>query len=229
VKLITARFQIFDFKLEVGKSPIFPTATQQYKFHFPEFHNKIMASFDLSARLQYLNDAAHLLATTAPSTSKYLMSARNDLMFDSGMEQPESLKRNACSACGTILVIGWQATLEVQSQSPRLQNQKPAKLPRKDMVYTCESCSRTTRIRIAPPTKKQISKSYIRHTPSTKQSITSIAKSESGPRIISANSSSKKRAKARKQGSLAAVLAGRNSAASTSGFGLDLMDFMKKV
>lgn len=192
-----------------------------------------MTSPELLARLQYLDKSAHLLAITAPSTSRYLMSRRNHLMFDNAIELSDSLRGNVCCACGSIMIIGWQASLELRSRRCRRQgHNRNQQRPTKDLVYTCDSCRRTTHIPIAPAAPNRASKSSnIRTAASVQQVNTNSAMTEPSPRATSANSSSKKRAKARKLGGLAAVLANKQSASlsSTSGFGLDLMDFMKKV
>jgi hypothetical protein len=60
---------------------------------------------------------------------------------------------------------------------------------------------------------------------STSQALT---KPSPGSSVSEAKSSSKKRAKARKQDGLKALLAAKKSGPEASGFGLDLMDFMKK-
>ncbi|TAQ85992.1 hypothetical protein B7494_g5680 [Chlorociboria aeruginascens] len=78
-----------------------------------------MASPELSARLRFLNDAAHLLATTAPATSRHLMSRCNSLLFENNIEPAESEKLKACGACGTIMIVGVAATFKVETQKPR--------------------------------------------------------------------------------------------------------------
>ena len=84
-------------------------------------------------------------------------------------------------------------------------------------------------MKIAVPARRENLNSDSRNVQTSKQSYDPPAHPEPVPRATSANSSSKKRAKARKQGNLAAVLANRNLAASTPGVGFDLMDFMKRV
>jgi hypothetical protein len=60
---------------------------------------------------------------------------------------------------------------------------------------------------------------------STSQALT---KPSPGSSVSEAKSSRKKRAKARKQDGLKALLDAKKSGPEASGFGLDLMDFMKK-
>jgi ribonuclease MRP protein subunit SNM1 len=202
-----------------------------------------MASSDLTARLRYLNDSAYLLTTTAPTTSKFLMSKCNSLMFDNGIEQSESQKRKVCGACGTIMILGWVGKVEVESQQARWGKNTPRRATRdraRAMVYECESCGRKTRVSISSPTSKYkaLSISNTKHSSSiTQASNTSLLPSsptlpQPTSNISSAPSStSKKRSKARKQGGLKAILARQRATDSrgSSGFGLDLLDFMKKT
>ena len=201
-----------------------------------------MASPDLSARLHYLDDSAHLLAKTAPATSKYLMSKCNSLMFDNNIEQPESHKWKACGACGTIMILGWDGMVELQSQrSRRGKNASVRKATHlaRAMVYKCKSCGRKTRINISSsaPKQKSSSLSHAEHSSSiTQTSNTSLLSGISTPPQHTSNpsatttSASKKRSKAKKQSGLEALLVRQRATDFRgSGFGLDLLDFMKKT
>jgi ribonuclease MRP protein subunit SNM1 len=202
-----------------------------------------MASPDLSARLRYLNGSAHLLATTAPATSKYLMSKCNSLMFDNNVEQSESHKRKACGACGTIMILGWDGKLKLDSQRAQRGKSTPRRTTdrARAMVYKCESCGRETRLNMSSsaPKHKALSLSNAQDSSSvTQASNTSLLSGDPTPPQAKSNipstpsgsSSSKKRTKARKQGGLEAILARQRATDSrrSSGFGLDLLDFMKK-
>jgi len=196
-----------------------------------------MASPDLSARLRYLNESAHLLATTAPATSRYLMSRCNSLIFEHNLGQPDPQKLKACGACGTIMIFGWEGTCQTVSQRPRRKKSSHhglATYHARAMLYICESCRRKTRhqLNIAPPPARHklasphaISLSTTNH--SSTPVVSNSASKTSG--TSSANLRSKKRAKARKH-ALQGILARQRAAEShSSGFGIDLMDLMKKV
>jgi len=196
-----------------------------------------MATPELSARLRYLNDSAHLLAVTAPSTARYLMSRCNSLVFDNDLELSESHRRKVCGACGTIIIMGWEARVEIfprRGRRGKALGEKEAPPRRKDLVYTCESCSRTTRFSIAPAASKARPLKSA-STSSTKNLIPQLATPGTSTNVItpanpSPNSSSKRRAKTRKQSGLGAILANKKaSEAPKLGFGLDLMDFMKRA
>ncbi|APA08507.1 hypothetical protein SS1G_02207 [Sclerotinia sclerotiorum 1980 UF-70] len=196
-----------------------------------------MADIELAARLRYLNESAHFLATSAPTTSKYLMSQCNYLMFEHEIEQPESRKRQSCGACGTIMILGWEGKLEVKSQSSNKKryHKKPAvaSSEQKAVIYTCGSCSKKTRHRLGPaPVVSRSEMSTIQRGGVSKNGSVPAQSSTTTNITVtpSTNASSKKRAKNRKLGGLGALLAKQKaSEASSSGFGLDLMDLMKKT
>jgi len=192
-----------------------------------------MESQELAARLRFLNDSAYLLSSMAPATSRYLMSTRNSIIFDRAMEDTSSQKNQTiCGACGTIMGAGSEITVRVRSQRSKRKKTVTAKeghIRSKDIVYTCECCSRETRIKIPlAQSREHVKPTQASHIPATIQQSTPLpAKPESslGP----APSTSKKRAIARKRGGLDAILANKKATdAHQSGFGLDLLDFMKK-
>lgn len=194
-----------------------------------------MAFPELSARLRHLDKSAHLLTTSAPETSRYLMSQHYSLMSDSDLDLTESQKRKTCGACGTIIILGWEGKLEVDSQQPRRGKGRPkreAPAPSKAIVYTCDTCSRKTRFPLAStsrPARYKVASSNLKVLPAGKPSATPQMDSTSVTKTPSSSSNSKKRAKSRKNGGLEAILAKQKASQSaSSGFGLDLMDFMKK-
>jgi ribonuclease MRP protein subunit SNM1 len=220
--------------LQLHKNPQSHNASPSLATFKLELDAAIMASPELSARLQYLNDSAHLLAAAAPETSRHLMSRHNSLLFDSNLDPSEAQKRKACGACGTIMILGWNGVLELKQ--PGRKNRRRhggVSKTQRAVVYTCECCRRKTRHPFPAPRQK-----YNPGTKSSKPAPVSATASASSrtpqakdvPTVSqSSNSSSKKRAKNRKQGSLQAILAKQKASegASGSGFGLDLMDFMK--
>ncbi|KAI9744901.1 MAG: hypothetical protein M1818_001826 [Claussenomyces sp. TS43310] len=203
-----------------------------------------MAAPVLSARLKYLNESAHLLAMTSRNTSAYLMSQCNSLLFDSELEQPASHQRRVCGACGNIMILGHTATMVLQpagARGPtRVQKQRKAEIKNKDctrsIIYRCAACARETRQSIDTPKPRAVRPR--KNAALALGSHAALAKSELDPRgqiespgPSSANANSKKRAKSRKQGGLQALLAKNREAAArrpSRGFGLDLMDLMKK-
>ncbi|KAH8816254.1 hypothetical protein F5884DRAFT_664407 [Xylogone sp. PMI_703] len=190
-----------------------------------------MANPAISARLRYLNEAAHALSQNAPSTSKYLMSTCHALMFDNSLDQSESHKRKVCGACGHIidLSLGDTVSIDTEIKSRKVRPRKSTGM--KTVVYTCISCRRKTRHELGPaPTA--IRKSPISISTFNPASSGTLNSSRQAPQSSSTNVGSKKRAKLRKQAGLGALLArSKESEArnSNAGFGLDLLDLMKKT
>lgn len=205
-----------------------------------------MASPAISARLKYLNNSAHRFAITAPGTSAYLMSRCNSIMFDHALEQTEAQQRRICGACGNIMILGLTGTRQLETLKSRkrrsnsLKVQKPTSQPAKVTVYTCELCSRQTRQHInsnyrgTPKTIIHGShfQEAIQNSPSTLSSSANTESPDNKSTTTSANATSKRRAKVRKQGGLQALLAKNrdiDGRGNSGGFGLDILDLMKKA
>lgn len=203
-----------------------------------------MASQQVSAQLRYLNDSAHLLAASAPRTSAFLMSRCNSLMFESNLQQSESQRLQVCRACGNIMVLGMTASRRVCGTQLKLRGKEPqaktsATQDEKVVLYDCELCERQTQqIFRYPGTKASrnlSSKSFGRlpvaiQKASSSMEFTSTSMASIASMNSSANISSKKRAKVRKQGGLQALVARKkeiDAGVSGGGFGLDLLDLMK--
>ncbi|ROT43481.1 hypothetical protein SODALDRAFT_355691 [Sodiomyces alkalinus F11] len=75
----------------------------------------------LSAHLAYLSNAAHLLRGSAPETSAYLMSRRNEVMFAHEIEQTEHQRLHVCGCCGHIMVPGQGTTLTIEAATNALR------------------------------------------------------------------------------------------------------------
>ncbi|KAJ9165094.1 hypothetical protein NKR19_g769 [Coniochaeta hoffmannii] len=193
-----------------------------------------MNASDTVAHLNYLTDAAHLLAFTAPESSSYLMTRRNDLMVANGLEQSATQRQHVCGACGRIMIPGQNSTLKLENEkalrTKRKRNTsaagraqtvtKYATLAGPSKVFACENCGRYTRVQL--PSPAPISRK--------RPSMPAVTKTvETARQPASANASSKKRAKNRKAG-LQALLnqSQAGSGGAQSGLGLSLSDFMKK-
>lgn len=212
----------------------------------------------VQARLNFLDAAAHLYLSTAPATSAQLMRERQDFVADNHIKLREAEVRGSCQACGTISTPGSTSQTSIlvgpikssESRSERRKREGNVHTTRiakgggevhKAVIRKCLACHRSTRIPILLPSKPS------ERNPG-KQSNTQGAlqpnslpgeaeKSEGGPledeapqQPSSANSSSKKRARARKPGGLQAMLDKHKATQSqSSGFGLDLMDIMKSA
>ncbi|KAI0403433.1 hypothetical protein F4802DRAFT_289208 [Xylaria palmicola] len=193
-----------------------------------------MAADPLPATLSFLTDAAHLLVSASPETSAHLMSQRNALMFNNHSDLPEVHRQHVCGCCGHIIIIGRGDRLEMESSKaarrktsrtkPRAREAQPRGGCRKTL--TCSTCGRYTKVHIPPPAR--ISRRRPKPTPGPATTPVEVpgrvASSGEAPKV-SANASSKKRAKNRKQG-LQALLQQSASSKSQAGLGLSLADFM---
>lgn len=209
----------------------------------------------LAASLGFMADAAHLLAQAAPKTSAHIMSQRNTLMFQNNLEQPDTHRQHVCGSCGHIMIPGQGSLIKLESEKMlrrnRKRNGKHINLPSKSSqtkrakVLTCGNCERYTRINMPEPPSVSRNRVKLRQaarrtedearaektaaaTSSATQLDTHTApEPPKGQVSLSANASSKKRAKNRKQG-LQALLQQSQASAPKVGLGLSLTDFMRK-
>ncbi|CAJ2511321.1 Uu.00g069460.m01.CDS01 [Anthostomella pinea] len=194
------------------------------------------------ASLRFLSDAAHLLATSAPQTSAHLMIQRNSLMFSHDIPQSDAQRQHVCGSCGHIMISGQVDVLDIESDEARrkkiasqgksVKKDEPRKGCRKRV--TCGSCGSYTKINLPPAnaiTRRRLKQSSRFAAVANTPSISTPSNHSPAPPLEvarpSANASSKKRAKNRKQG-LQALLQQSSNAKPSVGLGLSLADFMKK-
>jgi len=184
------------------------------------------------ARLSYLTDAGHLLATSAPGISSFLMTRRQALTAHLGLAMSEVENQAVCGACGNIMVPGCTGQLKFEAdtffkrkrQKPKLnpQGKKPRiERPGPFKVITCGKCDRATKIQLPPPPAVGRRKVDI------PQASALMANQDPRPTKSSSNAASRKRAKARKAG-LQGLLASSKVTSSNSKPALTLSSFMKK-
>ncbi|KAI1352875.1 hypothetical protein F5Y01DRAFT_84712 [Xylaria sp. FL0043] len=215
-----------------------------------------MTADPLPATLSFLTDAAHLLSSASPQTSAHLMSQRNSLMFDNGLDQSDVQRQRVCGCCGHIMIAGRDSD-ELAMESSKTRHPKRRRGNRRKTasasssssspspsspegrcrkIWTCGNCGRYTTIKLPPPDRiprrrfKQMTSrpttmaGRVANTPSS--AITTTTSITEPTTRVSANASSKKRAKNRKQG-LQALLQQSASSKSQLGLGLSLSDFMQ--
>jgi len=200
----------------------------------------------LQARLRFLNDSAHLIAIGSPTTSAVLGShydkllAENDLDLQASKKDQDSRRREVCGACGSLMIPGWSCHVIQENIKPKEAqrakkfSRKPTSKLEKAKVYSCLRCHRKTVQPVLARESKVLLKKPIVSKSQTIQHAASAAPASiteyASATPKSANASSKKRAKARKQGGLQAMLAKSKTeplGPSSGDFGLDLMDLMK--
>lgn len=202
-----------------------------------------MDAKQLSLQLNYMNDAAHLLATASPETSAYLMSRRSRVMVANELLPSDTQRQHVCGCCGHITVLGKGDTLRFEadksSRSKRTRKSRPQARPaardqpaeRKrherpagpTKLFTCDKCNQWTKIALPPP-RPIARKKMARQTKAA--SLDAAVPAVPAPPKPTANASAKKRAKNRKEG-LQALLS-QSQARPGLGSGLSLADFMKR-
>ncbi|OCK79869.1 hypothetical protein K432DRAFT_264241, partial [Lepidopterella palustris CBS 459.81] len=170
--------------------------------------------------LRFLKDSAYLISIHAPTTSAVLGSQydklleENDLDLQASKKEWDAHRRNICGACGSLLIPGITCSVAQErippgkSRKETKGSNKPAGDVEKSMVYSCSRCYRKTSQPV-PSRRPKFLKKGAQDLKAQGASILSPASSsitgEGTPRSV--NASSKKRAKARKQSGLQAMLA----------------------
>ncbi|KAI1780897.1 hypothetical protein F4818DRAFT_19937 [Hypoxylon cercidicola] len=201
-----------------------------------------MANDTLSQSLSFLTDAAHLLIKNAPETSAYLMARRSSLMFNNDLEQSDLQKQHVCNACGHIMIPGQGSELKLETDKAIRKRRSSKKTNTSKSLgeknnfavgcrkrFTCGMCGRHTNVPIplaAPISRRRPNRPLQTSSLSAARPNTAAPISDSGK--VSANASSKKRAKNRKQGLQALLQQAQSASKPQSGLGLSLSDFMMK-
>lgn len=204
-----------------------------------------MASIDSSIGLQFLKESADFLKFQSPSTSAHLMSVHNHAVWEGFNSLTPIQQQSFCGACGSIRIAeqAHTASIEANTRDKELsgKNQKPT--VKEGSIYHCPRCHRRTfpALRKQKALHKGPSSTPIRKPPLARPSPQSKneATSTTHPREASAasdqkttttkNTSSKKRAKARTQQGLQALLsAGKQISQTSSSTSLDLLDFLQQ-
>lgn len=169
----------------------------------------------------FLNDAA-LVVPLSSSTSAHLLAQHSQLLRESSKSLNVRQQREFCGACGSIRKPEWTEVTEIKAKTKA----SAESITKGATVYKCLRCHR--RVVLPPkqdPTVKPTRAATL--TASSAQDSTSGAASDAtsvaGDSKSGDNQNSKKRAKARKQGGLQALLASKQKAQPS----LDLLDFLQ--
>lgn len=185
-------------------------------------------------RLNFLQEAAYLLAASSPSAAAVLGSASDRFVKESDLNVPpkeyETHRREICGACGNVLISGWSCKVSncVQRKPPRKkqktdENTILPKVSEKGTAYTCLRCYRETIQGLQPKPRRQVRKSTANMNLTILPKSSEARKDDREALVKTTNASSKQRQKARK-GGLQAML-DRNKSQNASHGGFDLMDF----
>lgn len=197
-----------------------------------------MPELGLDARLRFLDRSARLLDGIAPATSAHLMLERNIVAEEYGRTLNEAQMHDFCQACGTIFRTDLTPSLDpLDPGVTKLQgrNTVPDNVSLGNHGDTqCHACRRVVvRPSLRPRQYKRNDQTRVKASgrpceavilPPSEQNMAESVK------VTSANVSSKKRAKARKEGGLQAMLEKAKGTSSQSSIaGLNLMDLIKEV
>jgi hypothetical protein len=191
---------------------------------------------DHTPRLNFLKDSASILDSLSPSTAAHLLTVHNRILHDEFKPLTQRQLDFACGACGSIRKPETTRTIEIRKKKAKPSGSSASKKASAvgATVYKCLRCHRRT---VKPAARSNITSKpdTTAAAVSTTQSTTSTpAKSVSPAPSVEAdrgsktadNASSKKRAKARKQGGLQALLASKQQSKSSQS--LDLFDFLQQ-
>ncbi|EDU40236.1 RNAse P Rpr2-Rpp21-SNM1 protein [Pyrenophora tritici-repentis] len=85
-----------------------------------------MAAADsIQLKAKFLQESAHLLAVSSPTTAASLGQARNRLVEDAELQiaskESDAFRRGVCGACGNIMIPGWSCQV---SKDPHTKYQE---------------------------------------------------------------------------------------------------------
>lgn len=211
----------------------------------------MMGDLAQKARLSFLDRAAHAYAVSAPSTSAHLIMQYRTVAAGHGSEGSLLQPKGTCGACGSIMIPGQTCRIRLDDgrvsrgssshQRKRIPNlNKPPPLEReKTLGSECLLCWRISRkpLQRTNPFQKANARPSIPPVESSKTASSAPGElhmprtsNNDSPKPALSNANSKRRAKARKESGLGAMLAKAKSNHTRSiGFGLDLLDMMKEV
>lgn len=186
----------------------------------------------IELKARFLQEAAHLLAVSSPTTAASLGHARNRLVEDGELQLPsketDAFRRGVCGACGNIMIPGWSCKVS-KNTHPKHQekkdkvNTKETLKPDKSIRYTCLRCHRDTHqcMQQRPRHQNRKSATSLDTELATRIKRATNEAGDTAPKTM--NATSKQRQKARR-GGLQAMLEKKKTEASGMG-GLDFMDF----
>lgn len=197
-----------------------------------------MTSYESSLRLQFLQNSASLLCSGSVSTAAHLIVQHNGILHEDYKSVKLRQHESWCNGCGSPRQSRYTKIVKPKYRTSKGKTRPASIASREALVYRCLRCSsRTVQRRPSQPRPLQKATTSIQAVPSTEvptsghstENLTSRPTAESSIKTPSENASSKKRAKARKQGGLQALLASKRSGESTqSSSSLDLLDFLQQ-
>ncbi|KAL1971343.1 hypothetical protein VTN77DRAFT_295 [Rasamsonia byssochlamydoides] len=203
-------------------------------------------STESTLRLNFLRNSASFLSSQSSSTAAHLIAVHNRILHEDFKPLKPRQHENFCGACGSPRKPEYTKIIKIRPKGKARASQLPSKETGRStqggaIVYKCLRCHKRTVQRLQQQNAKSQKPSSTPMTPPVSTSTETSEKSSSQPvsetpavpavpKSTAENASSKKRAKARKQGGLQALLASkqRSQSANSSASSLDLFDFLQQ-
>ena len=201
-------------------------------------YSNIMSHKEVDARTRFLKASAYKYASLVPATSAHLISQINTEGIGGESLPNKDSPTALCKFCGTISIPGWTSKLSIEEIQKPAKGQRPRSKSRrkqkgsvsriKHVRIECLMCYRYVEKQLDQSARKE--NDPLRTITSSALEVPSSSTLTQQPSGASTHKTSgKKRAKARKQGGLQAMLdKSKASTGPSSGFGLDLLDMMKQ-
>ena len=189
----------------------------------------------MDPRIQFLQSAAALYANTQAATSAHLsLQSTNILASTPDKSKSQSVIDHACLSCGTLFSSSTchKRTTSSTKKYKILAKSQPRSVPQpgnsrsevsKIIETQCLACRRVTKHPLPVASNKK------RLNQKATENLRNRATLSDPVATLSSNLASKRRAKARKQGGLQALMANSKNKPNIPYNGLDLMDLMKEV
>ncbi|KAI5294703.1 hypothetical protein KEM52_003399 [Ascosphaera acerosa] len=209
-----------------------PEALRRSNYHYDSdppalllYHPSMFASRaqeDATAlQLDFLRRAAQHLRATDAATSAHLLLRHTQLQLGRGKPVPAAQHRDFCAACGCWRTPGAERAYVETPSERRRKAGKTGQPGRTGTVLTCGRCrrdkvllSKRAAAAVAPPSEADTDTPPPPPAPAGKQAT--------------GNTTSKKRAKARKQAGLLATLQARKAQQQSAPASLDILDFLQQ-
>lgn len=182
-------------------------------------------------RTTLLQNAAKLMAMISPSTSSYLASESIQFQLANGQQSApfeDQQRQTFCTACGNVFIPGWNCSIG-RGDKTKSSGLDARKIVRRSAVaHSCHACHHRTTVSMASP-KRLEKTTHKKHDPSsTSLPVEGAHQRSCDIKVAPTKSSSKKRAKARKEkaGLHSLLKSSKESHDATTSPQLSLMDFM---
>lgn len=194
-----------------------------------------MPASEYGPQLNFLRGSASSLSAASPSTAAHLMSVHNRILHDDFRSLNHRQQEASCGACGTVRNPGTSKTIQIKpNRSKRASSSSEG-----TTIYQCLRCRRrAVKSCRKEPARPKVSKANTRalgpSTATSQSPANGLVAQQPAPELLDAtratktteNANSKKRAKARKQGGLQALLVSKQQSQPASS-SLDLFDFLQ--